>query len=123
MGEAAVAEGQSAEAFIQTVKRRTKRKYNAEDKIRIVLEGLKREVSVSELCRREGIHAFVYYTWVKNFMEAGKARLKGDFKRAANESQVEDLRRENSRLKMMLAENLLESELVKKSLLGEEPAR
>jgi transposase len=123
MGEAAAVEGQSAEAFIQTVKRRTKRKYNAEDKIRIVLEGLKREVSVSELCRREGIHAFVYYTWVKHFMEAGKARLKGDFKRAANESQVEDLRRENGRLKMMLAENLLESELVKKSLLGEEPAR
>jgi transposase len=88
-----------------------------------VLEGLKREVSVSELCRREGIHAFVYYTWMKNFMEAGKSRLKGDFKRAANETQVEDLRRENGRLKMLLAENMLESELVKKSLLGEEPGR
>jgi transposase len=123
MAESAEVEVQSAQAFIQTVKRRTKRKYNAEDKIRIVLEGLKREVSVSELCRREGIHAFIYYTWVKCFMEAGKARLKGDYTRAANESQVEDLRRENGRLKMMLAENMLESELVKKSLLGEEPAR
>ncbi len=123
MAEETVGQGQSAGAFMQQVKRRTKRKYNAEDKIRIVLEGLKRDVGVSELCRREGIHAHVYYTWVKNFMEAGKSRLKGDFTRAADESQVEELRRENSRLKMLLAENLLESELVKKSLLGEERGR
>ena len=123
MAEEAVGQGQTAEAFIQQVKRRTKRKYNAEDKIRIVLEGLKRDVGVSELCRREGIHAHVYYTWMKNFMEAGKSRLKGDFVRAADESQVEELRRENGRLKMLLAENLLEAELVKKSLLGEEQGR
>lgn len=121
MGQAA--EAQSAEAFIEQVKRRTRRKYGAADKIRIVLEGLKREVSVSELCRREGIHAHIYYTWVKSFMEAGKARLKGDTTRAADDAQVEELRRENGRLKMLLAENLLEAELVKKSLLGEEPGK
>src|SRR6266566_5145382 len=99
MGEEAAATGQSAGAFIQQVKRRTKRKYNAEDKIRIVLEGLKREVAVSELCRREGIHAHVYYTWVKNFMEAGKSRLKGDTTRAADDAEVEELKRQNERLK------------------------
>ena len=115
--------GQSAEGFINQVKRRTKRKYTAEDKIRIVLEGMKRDVPVSELCRREGIHAHVYYTWVKNFMEAGKSRLKGDTTRAADEAEVSDLKRENDRLKFLLAENLLEADLVKKSLLGEEPGK
>lgn len=114
---------QSAEGFIQSVKRKTKRKYTAEDKIRIVLEGMKREVSVAELCRREGIHAHVYYTWVKNFMEAGKARLKGDTTRAADEAEVQELKRQNERLKYLLAENLLEADLVKKSLLGEEPGK
>ena len=116
-------ESQSADGFIQTVKRRTKKKYTAEDKIRIVLEGMKREVPVSELCRREGIHAHVYYSWVKNFMEAGKARLKGDTVRAADEAEVEELKRQNERLKFLLAENMLETDLVKKSLLGEEPGR
>jgi len=112
--------GQSSQAFIQQVKRRTKRKYTAEDKIRIVLEGMKRDVPVAELCRREGIHAHVYYTWVKNFMEAGKARLKGDTTRSADEQEVEDLKRQNARLKMIVAENLLEADLIKKSLLGED---
>jgi transposase len=116
-------ESQSADGFIQQVKRRTKKKYTAEDKIRIVLEGMKREVPVAELCRREGIHAHVYYTWVKNFMEAGKARLKGDTTRSADDSEVEELKRQNDRLKFLLAENLLESDLVKKSLLGEEPGK
>lgn len=114
---------QSTEGFIQQVKRKTKRKYTAEDKIRIVLEGMKREVSVAELCRREGIHAHVYYTWVKNFMEAGKARLKGDTTRAADDAEVAELKRQNERLKYLLAENLLETDLVKKSLLGEEPGK
>jgi transposase len=120
-----MAEGtsQSSESFIQQVKRRTKRRYTAEDKIRIVLEGMKREMPVADLCRREGIHAHIYYTWVKNFMEAGKARLKGDTTRAADEAEVSDLKRENDRLKFLLAENMLESDLVKKSLLGEEPGK
>jgi transposase len=113
-------ESQSPDGFIKQVKRRTKKKYSAEDKIRVVLEGMKREVPVSELCRREGIHAHVYYTWVKHFMEAGKARLKGDITRSADESQVHELKRQNERLKYLLAENLLETDLVKKSLLGEE---
>ena len=118
-----MSEGQSSEGFIQQVKRRTKRRYSTEDKIRIVLEGMKREVPTAELCRREGIHAHVYYNWVKAFMEAGKSRLKGDTTRAANESEVADLKRENERLKFLLAENMLESDLVKKSLLGEEPGK
>ena len=109
---------ESASGFIQKVKRRTKRKYTAEEKIRVVLEGMKREISTADLCRREGIHPHIYYTWVKNFMEAGKARLRGDFKRDATEEDVTAIKRENDRLKMLLAEQLLESELVKKSLLG-----
>jgi transposase len=111
---------ESAMGFIQKIKRRTKRKYTAEEKIRVVLEGMKREVSIADLCRREGIHPHIYYNWVKNFMEAGKARLRGDFKRDATEEDVTGLKRENDRLKMLLAEQLLESELVKKSLLGTE---
>ena len=113
-------EGGTASGFIATVKRRTRRRFLAEDKIRIVLEGMKREVSVADLCRGEGIHPHVYYTWVKHFMQAGKARLKGDMKRHATETEVVDLKRENKRLKVLLAEQMLEGELAKKGLLGEE---
>lgn len=112
--------GETADQFMQKVKRRTRRKFGAEEKIRIVLEGMKREVSIAELCRVEGIHPHMYYSWVKHFMEGGKGRLKGDSKRSATEDEVSDLKRQNSRLKTLLAENMLEAEIIKKSLIGED---
>jgi len=112
------AKAETAGRFMKKVRRYTRRKYTAEDKIRIILEGMKREVSTAELCRKEGINPNVYYVWTKDFMEAGKARLQGDNRRQANESEVMDLRRENERLKVLLAEQLLETSLFKKSLRG-----
>lgn len=112
------AQSETAGQFIRKVRRYTRRKYGAEDKIRIILEGMKREVSVAELCRKEGISPNVYYVWVKDFMEAGKARLQGDSQRQANEAEVRGLRRENERLKVLLAEQLMETSLFKKSLRG-----
>jgi len=112
-------DGGTASGFIAKVKRATRRRFLAEDKIRIVLEGMKREVSVADLCRHEGIHPHAYYTWVKHFMEAGKARLKGDAKRNATSDEVTDLKRQNKRLKVLLAEKVLEGELQKGGLLGE----
>ncbi|HOX23402.1 MAG TPA: transposase [Elusimicrobiales bacterium] len=108
----------SAQTFISRVRRYTRRKYSAEDKIRIILEGMKREISVSELCRREGISPNIYYVWVKDFMEAGKSRLMGDNKRNATDSEVKALRRENEQLKVLLAEQVLEASAFKKSLHG-----
>ncbi len=112
------AKAETAGRFMKKVRRYTRRKYTAEDKIRIILEGMKREVSTAELCRKEGINPNVYYVWTKDFMEAGKARLQGDNRRQANESEVMELRRENERLKVLLAEQLLETSLFKKSLCG-----
>jgi len=108
----------NAQAFMGKVKRYTRRRYSAEDKIRIILEGMKREISVADLCRREGISPNVYYIWVKDFMEAGKARLMGDTRRNANDSEVKNLRRENEKLKVLLAEQVLETSAFKKSLHG-----
>ena len=112
------AQTESAQAFMGKVRRYTRRKYNAEDKIRIILEGMKREVSVADLCRKEGISPNIYYIWVKDFMEAGKARLKGDSQRQATQGEIKGLRRENSRLKVILAEQMLELSVFKKSLNG-----
>ena len=112
------AQPETTQAFMGKVRRYTRRKYNAEDKIRIILEGMKREVSVADLCRKEGISPNIYYIWVKDFMEAGKARLKGDNQRQATLSEVKDLRRENSRLKVILAEQMLALSVFKKSLSG-----
>ena len=112
------AQPESAQAFMGKVRRYTRRKYNAEDKIRIILEGMKREVSVADLCRKEGISPNIYYIWAKDFMEAGKARLMGDNRRQATDSEVKSLRRENSRLKVILAEQMLEVSVFKKSLHG-----
>ena len=108
----------NAQAFMGKVRRYTRRKYSAEDKIRIILEGMKRECSIAELCRKEGITPNVYYFWVKDFMEAGKARLMGDTRRNANDSEVKSLRRENEKLKVLLAEQVLETSALKKSLQG-----
>ena len=110
----------SAEAVVRDIRRQTRRKYNAEEKIRIVLEGLRGEASVAELCRREGINPNMYYKWSKEFLEAGKARLTGDTKREASSSQVDDMRRENEQLKQVVAELLLKNRVLKKSVLGGE---
>ena len=110
----------SAEQTVRDIRRQTRRKYNAEEKIRIVLEGLRGEASVAELCRREGINPNLYYKWSKEFLEAGKARLTGDTKREATSSQVDEMRRENEQLKQVVAELLLKNRVLKKSVLGGE---
>jgi transposase len=110
----------SAEQVVRDIRRQTRRKYNAEEKIRIVLEGLRGEESIAELCRREGIHANLYYKWSKEFLEAGKARLTGDTKREATSSEVGGLRQENEQLKQVVAELVLRNRVLKKSALGRE---
>ncbi len=108
----------SAEKHVKEIRRKTRRKFSAEEKIRIVLEGLRGEYSIAELCRREGIAQGLYYTWSKEFLEAGKRRLLGDTKREATSSEVGDLRTENARLKEVVAETILENRLLKKSVTG-----
>jgi len=108
-----------ADKLIRNIKRQTRRKFNAEEKIRIVLAGLRGEDSLAELCRREGIHQNLYYRWSKEFLEAGKKRLTGDQERDANSDEVKELRRENTRLKEALAEEMLENRLLKKSVIGD----
>ncbi len=105
----------STEKIIREIKRNTRRKFSAEEKIRIVLEGMRGEESIAAICRREGIHANLYYTWSKNFLEAGKKRLNGDTQREANTDEVRSLKGENDQLKMHLAELYLENQLIKKS--------
>jgi transposase len=105
-----------AEQVIKDIRRATRRHFSAEDKIRIVLEGLRGEDSIAELCRREGIAASMYYGWSKEFMEAGKRRLAGDTARAATPSEVKDLRREAQALKEVVADLTLENRLLKKSM-------
>ena len=106
----------SAVKLIREVKYKTRKRVSSEDKIRIVLEGFRGELSTSDLCRRESISTAIYYAWLKNFMEAGKARLKGDGLRDATASEVKHLRDENSRLKELIGESALENQLLKKSL-------
>jgi transposase len=111
-------EKNSAEDTIKTIRRKTRRKYSAEEKIRIVMEGLRGEETIAELCRREGIAQSLYYKWSKEFLEAGKARLAGDAKRQATSSDVKDLRGENEQLKQLVAELALKNRVLKKSLTG-----
>lgn len=106
------------EAVVREIKRRTRRKYSAEDKIRIVLEGLRGEDSIAELCRREGIHQNVYYRWSKTFLEAGKKRLNGDTQREANSDEVSGIKQENEQLKQLVADLSLKNMVLKKSLSG-----
>ena len=108
----------SAEKTIRTIRRKTRRQYSAEEKIRIVMEGLRGEETVAELCRREGIAQSLYYKWSKEFLEAGKARLAGDTKRQATSNEVNDLRQENEQLKQAVAELLLHNRALKKSVTG-----
>ena len=109
---------QSSEAAVRDIRRRTRRKFSAEEKIRIVLDGLRGEMSVAELCRREGIAANLYYRWSKDFLEAGKSRLSGDTVREATSDEVKGLRAENSELKEVVAEITLRNRALKKSLTG-----
>jgi transposase len=105
-----------AEQVIKDIRRATRRHFSAEDKIRIVLEGLRGEDSIAELCRREGIASSMYYGWSKEFLEAGKRRLAGDTARAATSGEVKDLRRETHALKEVVAGLTLENRLLKKSM-------
>ena len=109
----------SAERVVKDIRRATRKQYGAEEKIRIVLEGLRGEDSIAELCRREGIAPGVYYKWSKEFLEAGKRRLAGDTVRAATNDEVRDLRREARELKEVVAEQTLEMRLLKKSMIGD----
>lgn len=113
-------ESHSADAVVRNIKRNTRRKFSSEEKIRIVLEGLKGEMGISELCRREGIVANLYYRWSKDFFEAGKRRLNGDTVREANSGEVSSLRQENEQLKQLVAELSLKNRVLKKSLSGME---
>ena len=114
---------QSAEQHVKAIRRATRKQYSAEEKIRIVPEGLRGEHSIAELCRREGIAQSLYYDWSKEFIEAGKRRLSGDTARDATTDEVKSLRREDSELKEALAETLLENRLLKKSMLGDGDGR
>ncbi len=115
---------QSSGAAVREIRRRARRRFSAEEKIRIVLEGLRGEDSVAELCRREGIASNLYYRWSKEFLEAGKKRLNGDTVREATSDEVKVLRSENRELKEVVAEMMLKNRVLKKSLtgLGEEVA-
>jgi transposase len=109
----------SAEKTIRDIRRATRRRHSSEEKIRIVLEGLRGEDSIAELCRREGLNQNVYYRWSKEFLEAGKKRLAGDTARDATSDEVKDIRAELRQLKEALAETLLENRLLKKSMIAD----
>ena len=109
----------SSEQVVKDIRRATRKHYSAEEKIRIVLDGLRGEYSIAELCRREGIAESLYYSWSKEFLEAGKRRLAGDTARAATSDEVKDLRREVRDLKEVVAELALENRLLKKSMIAD----
>ena len=110
----------NTESIVRDIKRKTRKKYTAEEKIRIVLEGLRGEESITAICRREGISPNLYYRWSKEFLEAGKKRLLGDTKREATSFEVTDLKQENEQLKQLVAELSLKNRVLKKSLHGME---
>jgi transposase len=111
-------QGSSAESIVREIKRQTRRKFTAEEKIRIVLEGLRGEAGITDLCRKEGIHPTMYYKWSKAFLEAGKRQLNGDTIREAGSDEVKELRLENDALKMVVAELTLRNRTLKKTSQG-----
>jgi transposase len=113
----AEARSEETKQFIRDVKRLTRRKFTAEEKIRIVLEGFRRDTPIRDICRREGIHVGTYYAWLKDFMEAGKERLVRDNIRDATRSEVQELKRENARLKQLVAELSLQVHVLKKTAI------
>ena len=109
---------QPAETLVRDIRRATRKHYSAEEKIRIVVAGLRGEDSIAELCRREGISQNLYYRWSKELLEAGKKRLAGDTAREATSDEVKTLRKEAVALKEVVAELTLENRLLKKSTIG-----
>jgi len=109
----------SAEKVVKDIRRKTRRQFSAEEKIRIVLEGLRGEESIAALCRREGIAESLYYSWSKEFLEAGRNRLAGDTARQATAPEVKELRSESAALKELVADLTLENRLLKKSMIGD----
>ena len=109
----------SSEKTVREIKRNTRRKYSAEEKIRIILDGLRGENSIAEICRREGIHQNMYYKWSKAFLEAGKKRLMGDTMREAGTDEVKEIRQENMHLKQLVADLALEHSVLKKRSHGQ----
>ena len=108
-----------AKKVVKDIRRATRKRHSSEEKIRIVLEGLRGEDSIAELCRREGINQNLYYRWSKEFLEAGKKRLAGDTAREATSGEVKGLRKEAVALKEVVAELTLENRLLKKSMIGD----
>jgi transposase len=108
-----------AEKVVKDIRRATRKRHSPEEKIRIVLSGLRGEESIAELCRREGIAQSLYYSWSKEFLEAGKKRLAGDAAREATSGEVKELRKETTALKEVVAELMLENRLLKKSMIGD----
>ena len=115
--EAADQRSEQIRSFVRRVRAATRRKYTPEEKIRIVLEGFRREVTVNDLCRREGIKPHSYYSWTKEFMEAGRERLSRDTVRDATRQEIQDLKRENGELKQLVAELSLEVYRLKKTAI------
>jgi transposase len=109
---------EEAEQVVRDIRRAVRRQFSAEEKVRIVIAGLRSEDSIAELCRKEGINQNLYYRWSKEFLEAGKKRLAGDTVREATSDEVKGLRTEAQQLKELLAEVLLENRLLKKSVIG-----
>jgi transposase len=106
------------ESVVREITRRTRKRYNTEEKIRIVLEGMRGEISIAELCRKESLNPNVYYKWSKEFLEAGKKQLQGDTVRQATSSEVTELRKQNEQLKQLVADLSLKNRVLKKSLSG-----
>ena len=119
MSSKSVPQKAPAEQVVKDIRRANRKLYSAEEKIRVVLDGLRGEDSIAELCRREGIAQSMYYSWSKEFLEAGKRRLAGDTARAATTDEVKDLRQEARALKEVVAEQALELRLLKKSMIGD----
>jgi transposase len=110
----------NASSLISELKRKTRRNYSSEEKIRIIIDGMRGEMTIAELCRKEGISQGIYYKWSKDFMDAGKRRLTGDTMREANTSEVKELKAENRSLKELVAELSLDNRDLKKNLNGED---
>ena len=108
----------NVEATVRDIRRATRKKYTAEEKVRIVLEGLRGESTIAELCRKEGIHTNLYYKWSKEFLEAGKQRLVGDTQRQADSQEVVEMRNEVEQLKLVVAELMLKNRVLTPALAG-----
>ena len=119
MSQKSSAPKKPSERLVRDIRRATRQHYSAKDKIRVVLDGLRGEDSIAAICRREGIAESLYYSWSKEFLEAGKRRLAGDTARAATTDEVKELRRETRGLKEVVAEQALELRLLKKSMIAD----